>query len=237
MRTVRLPPLTRSGLPRVVLSYHEHPNMGVPMKVRSSFEAAFSDAMAAVEAGVVWLSAIGLLCFLDEVGTAVRRVDRPDLDGTRPSSVEQALARFTELDEAERAALYALRCALAHDYSLVNMADRQSAARTALLRHAFSLTNDPDDESLIVLPDTPWDGNLNQVVETKVNLASLVAVARRCRDRVLELHRAGLVALALSPVETRRRYVFTHGASIEEFDARRRADEQAKWHPLDPEGA
>jgi hypothetical protein len=38
-------------------------------------------------------------------------------------------------------------------------------------------------------------------------------------------------------METRRRYVFTHGASIEEFDARRRADEQAKWHPLDREGA
>ena len=117
------------------------------------------------------------------------------------------------------------------------MAERQSAARVVLLRHAFSLTNDPDDETLIVLPDKPWDGNLNRVVETKVNLAALVAVARRCRDRVLELHRSGLIALALSAVETRRRYVFTHGASIEEFDAQRRADEQAKWHPLDPEGS
>jgi hypothetical protein len=102
------------------------------MKVRSSLEAACTDASLSDGA---WLATIGFLVLFDQIGTALERTDRPTQGGSsvelalehtdRPtqggSCVELALERFSGVQEAECAGLYALRCALAHDFSLVNL--------------------------------------------------------------------------------------------------------------------
>lgn len=208
-------------LPRIKLSYHEHPNMGVPIRVRSSFEAAFTDA---ANARGSWIGAIGDLVFLDQVGTALTRTDANAHD---PSSIERALERFSDLDAKERAAIYALRNALAHDFSLVNNPSRNKP-RDADLRHAFNLELD-GASPLIVLPDPPWDGNPSTVNVTHVNLARLAELTAEVRQRIFACYAKGVLALALSPEETRRRYIFTHGASIEDFDEQQNADQRVRW--------
>jgi uncharacterized protein (DUF433 family) len=211
-------------LPRIVLSHHEHPNMGTPMHVRSSFEAAFSDA-ANVDPS--FIKAIGELVFLDQVGTALDRTDRP---AAAPTSMERALERFADLNERERAALYALRNALAHDFSLVNQRPG-SDPRSVALRHSFRLDLDGDGP-LVTLPDTPWDGDLNNVGDynaTHVNLNRLTELAAEVRACIDECYDNGSLKLARSPVETRRRYIFVHGASGDEFDQQLQADDNARW--------
>ena len=90
-------------VPRIRLSYHQHPSMGVPVHVRSSFEAAFTDALTSHGS---WIGAIGDLVFLDQVGTALTRTD---LVASDPTSLERALERFSDRRANERAAIYALR--------------------------------------------------------------------------------------------------------------------------------
>jgi uncharacterized protein (DUF433 family) len=208
-------------LPRIKLSYHEHTNMGVPVRVRSSFEAAFTDA---ANAHGSWIGAIGDLVFLDQVGTALTRTD---VNAQDPSSIERALGRFSDLEAKERAAIYALRNALAHDFSLVNNPSG-NRPRDADLRHAFNLELD-GASPLIVLPDRPWDGNPSTVNVTHVNLARLAELTAGVRQRIFECYANGVLTLALSPEETRRRYIFTHGATIEEFNEQQNADQRVRW--------
>jgi len=211
-------------LPRIKLSYHEHPNMGVPMEARSSFEAAFADA---ARCRGMWLAAIGDLVLLDQLGTALDRTDR-QVSPSSVSSVERALERFSDLVEPERATLYALRCALAHDFSLVNIPTTNNPSRRAQLLHAFALHNDAG-RALIEFPNTPWDGDLRTANETYIHLGLLAELTANVRQRVYDCYDSGTLRLGLSPEETRRRYIFTHGASIEEWDDQRRADERARW--------
>lgn len=213
-------------LPRIWLSHHEHPNMGTPMKVRSSFEAAYSDAMGTVP-HAAWLAAVGVLCFLDEVGGAVHSTASSDASG--PTDVEKALAHFTDVSPDDAVVLYALRCAFAHHYSLVNVGEGR---RAEMLHHAFVLENDPRLEWLVQMPATRWDGkdmlDLREK-QTKVNLAQLFVVASTVRARVIELHDQGNLSLVKSAAGTRRRYIFTHGVEISEFDAQQQSDQVAKW--------
>ncbi len=214
------------GLPRIVLSHREHPNMGIPVKVRSSFEAAYSDAMETVP-HAAWLAALGFLSFFDGVGGAVRSTLVSDVAKT--TDVEKGLAHFTDVSPADALVLYALRCAFAHRYSLINVGKGSRAER---LHHAFVLVDDPDQEWLVTMPTMSWGGQDMLDLrgrQTKVNLAQLFAVAGRMRSRVVELHEEGHLLLVNSSAETRRRYVFAHEVEISEFDAQRLRDEGDKW--------
>lgn len=213
-------------LPRIVLSHHEHPIMGTPVNVRSSFEAAYSDAMETVP-HAAWLAALGVLCFFDEVGGAVRSTLASDVAKT--TNVEKGLAHFTDVSPEDALVLYALRCAFAHHYSLINVGKGQ---RAEMLHHAFVLVNDPDLEWLVTIPKMRWDGQDMLDLrgrQTEVNLARLFAVAGRLRSRVVALHEEGNLSLVNSSAETRRRYVFTHEVEITELDAQQLRDEDDKW--------
>jgi hypothetical protein len=211
-------------LPRIILRPNKAvPGTNVPFKVRSSFEAAYTDAEAATAAGIVWLGAIAYLCFLDEVGTALRRTDKV---ATANSSVERSLELFSNVDPNSGAALYALRCALAHDYSLVNIPRSPSKQRQLALRHAFQL-HDGGRSLLVEFPATPWDGDFLKVEETLVDIAKLRDVARGVHAEVYRLHRQGLVALALDGAETRRRYFFVHPVDAADWNRQEVADARA----------
>ena len=193
-------------------------------RIRSSFEAAFGDAEAAF-GGPVWLSAVGYLCWFDQLGDALRRTDRRPVSSR---AFEKALEWFSPLSAAERAALYALRCALAHDYSLVNVPEfKDPKGRWRSYQHAFVLHVD-DLENLVTFPDERWNGDPRKVVEieggtvvkdwqTRIDLARLQALARNVRDEIHQLHRTSdVLALAIDPAEMRRRYFFTHPPAPEE---------------------
>lgn len=203
---------------------------GTPIKARSSFEAAYTDARIAIENGIVWLAAVGCLCFFDEVGNAVR------LSGQKqePTEFETALVQFGQLAPQDAVVLYALRCALAHNYSLVNVG---RGGRAALLTHAFVLDNDPSAQWLIKLPSAPWDGvDMANVAgrETHVNLSRVFDLLDVVHQAVIRSHQQGDLELAHAPDETRRRYIFTHHVPVDEWDDQQPSDEALKWGPPPP---
>lgn len=209
-------------LPRIRLSYHKHAHMGVPMKVRSSFEAAFTDAELCPGR---WLAAIGQLGLLDQIGSALDRTDR-SADG--PTSVERSLELFSDLPAPDRATLYALRCALAHDFSLVNKPDRGSPTRKALLTHAFVLHAD-GEAPLVEYPAEPWRGDLEVVESTQVHLGRLTNLVHEVRRNIFSCFHSSTLRLRLDESETRRRYIFTHGATNDEWESQASQDELARW--------
>lgn len=180
----------------------------VPCRVRSSFEAAYTDAQNASNGGTSWIGAIGHLVFFDVVGGALRRTDTTL---TATNDFETALALFSYLHARQRAALYALRCALAHDYSLANIPKPGTTEpRLTLLRHHFQLFPDHGLGQLIVFPEVAWDGDVLDVSDTQVDLGYLADLAADVRQRVLDHFDAGHLKLSRPAAEIRRRYFFLH---------------------------
>ena len=81
-----------------------------------------------------WLGAVGYLCFIDQVGSAIYRQSRG-----RPRARTDFHCGLKSFSHLHRTAsdvcdvLYSLRCSLAHDYSLLNKQQR----------HLFALTGGP----------------------------------------------------------------------------------------------
>lgn len=197
-------------LPRVFL------NRTVPMKARSSFEAAYTDTSIAHQHEIRWLAAIGALAFFDEIGTAVKLRTFPN-PGCSP--VEYTLRAFGGLSEPDAAALYALRCALAHDYSLINPNDSKPN-----LRHAFSLGFSGTPKPVVTLPAVGWDGAMTGGSTTGVDLRALMAKFDEVHDQVIAEYHAGSLALGRPADEMRRRYFFQHPVDVAEWD-RQQEDE------------
>jgi hypothetical protein len=153
-----------------------------------------------------WLGALGYMALLDQVGSCLRPRSM-HVDG---SEIKKSLAYFSNLSDPEIQALYALRCAFAHNYSLVNLnRTRQD------LQHVFSLCQG-HTAPLIKLPKVPWNGDLSTVTvdnRTVVNLEAfgdlVEAVCKRAREQAvkddLEISLAGGVS------ELRHRYFFVVG--------------------------
>jgi hypothetical protein len=99
------------------------------MKYQSSLIAILGDARGAAnrdgegrvkpnKRSQSWLGATAYLIMLDQVGKVFKVNGAPD---TFDHPIGLAISHFTPIqDEAIIEALYALRCALAHDYSLFN---------------------------------------------------------------------------------------------------------------------
>ena len=204
-------------LPRVI--HNEDP----PTKLRSSFEAALADAEAASKAGrdgIHWLAAIGYLVFLEQVGKVLRL---NDVQAEGENDVEIALHLFSKVAQPQRVAVYALRCALAHDFGLINkgIEKRWKAKSPDPLRHYFVLTlRGPGP--VITLPSTPWNGGLQDIPEsqkTTIHLGRLADLVRSVRDRVLEHHAARNLSFSedLTAAEVRSRFFFVHDVDIQEW--------------------
>ena len=97
-----------------------------------------------------WLGNVGYLVLLDQIGNCFKDKNHAMAGG---NSIQKALNYFSGLPQPEVDTLYALRCALAHDYSLINRKDSKPS-----LQHQFVLTGGTG--RLIVPPTQPWDGNV-----------------------------------------------------------------------------
>jgi len=98
-----------------------------------------------------WLGATAYLILLDQVGKTFKVSGKPDGFG---HSIGLAISHFTPVqDKAIIEALYALRCALAHDYSLFN---RDKHGTQPMRDHAFNFKADPVSP-LVEFPSTRWN--------------------------------------------------------------------------------
>jgi hypothetical protein len=113
-----------------------------------------------------WLGVLGYFTVLDQVGSCFQRIS----SSSSSKGVPSALKQFTNLNQADIKALYALRCSFAHDFSLFNKNEK----RPDLWHRFVVLAN--NEYPLIKLPEKPWDGDIftdSPDVFTVVNLEKL----------------------------------------------------------------
>ncbi|NCT75066.1 MAG: hypothetical protein GXC78_11080 [Chitinophagaceae bacterium] len=130
-----------------------------------------------------WLGAIGYLSLLDQIGKCFK--PRTIATINNENSISKALKYFaTHIPDAEVDAIYALRNAFAHDYSLYNI----NANRISYTHH-FTVIQSPV-HPLITLPQTQWDGNIANRTQnnlTVVNLEALGDTVEQVCSRLLQL--------------------------------------------------
>ena len=171
--------------------------------VFSGFTAALRDARGATgrdpatgaivnpEHTCSWLGAVGYLILLDQIGTCFRPAGTADVDG---NTINHALSYFTDFSGADRIALYALRCTLAHDYSLVN-----EHPRTHRRTHHFIILSDPDFP-VLRHPPQPWNGDYaSQEPDnaTIVNIRAMGELVEKIYRELLDLAKAGNLKIIL----------------------------------------
>lgn len=111
-----------------------------------------------------WLGAIGYMALLDQIGGCFKPTGGAPAQG---NSISQALSYFSSLSAAEIDALYALRNAFAHDYSLYNVNPKKPS-----LTHRFEL--DPNSPALVLLPTIPWSGDFTNMPPGTATVVNLV---------------------------------------------------------------
>jgi hypothetical protein len=219
MLAIRREPLSTNVMPeaealRLFLSFHPT-QAGV--QVFSGFIHALKEARSetgrdaltgtklAAEAGHhgSWLGAVGYFAVLDQMGKCFKPRAAPIKTG---NAIQQALGHFTNLTPAEIDALYALRCAFAHDYSLYNV-----NKKTPSMMHNFVVGQ--GSAPLMVLPAVPWDGDLQNQAQQSKTLVSLEAFADLVEvvvQDVITLSQGNNLAILLpgGSDELVRRYMF-----------------------------
>ncbi len=152
-----------------------------------------------------WLGAVGYFALLDQIGKCFRPRGSRRVAG---KPIAQALRHFSDLSAAEIDALYALRCAFAHDYSLINVHAKQS------LQHAFIVGQGTG--CVVALPSKSWNGDLTARDRSCTTQVSLEAVGDLVEDVVGRLRDAASrgkleVALPGGADELVHRYLFAAG--------------------------
>jgi len=141
----------------------------------SSFAAALSDARNATgrdKNGNIldpskrgsWLGAVGYMILLDQIGSCFK----PTLvDPVVGNSFIKALKYFSSLPNTCIEALYALRCAFAHDFSLFN---RNTENELRMHRFEVRIGN---SEDVVVFPPVRWDGNFSNIHDDNTTIIYL----------------------------------------------------------------
>lgn len=203
-----------TDLDRALHWYLIDPPAAGPDRIISSYHAALGDARRATArdrtTGRVtgadgdpgsWLGAIGYLVLLDEIGSALR--PRGGRTVAKPNTIEQALRDFSPdpLSRRDLTAIYALRCSLAHDYSLYNPAKGRSKAALAR-RFRFALHQSPTGP-LIRHAARRWDETYSMTppasTQTVVSLRLLGDLVEGCHRNIQRRLVADTLASRLEP--------------------------------------
>jgi hypothetical protein len=102
-----------------------------------------------------WLGTLGYLVLLDQVGGCFEPAFGPQREPANRTAFVKALTLFTpRLSDDDILALYALRCAFAHEYALTNY--RRNQPR---LTHRFLLRDEDSAAPVVEHPQMPWHGS------------------------------------------------------------------------------
>jgi len=148
-----------------------------------------------------WLGAIGYLTVLDQIGKCYRLTKKEQITN---NSIIKALKYFSDLDEDEIFAIYALRCSFAHDYSLFNINTNKKG-----FTHHFTVTGH-GYHRIINLPSKPWDGDFgNRKVDnmTVINIPLLTDLIEDIINKLKSFIHSGELELEISPQEIKDRYL------------------------------
>ena len=139
-----------------------------------------------------WLGTLGYMAILDQIGKCFIPRNRVPLDNL--NTIQKALRYFTRLGHHRINAIYALRCAFTHDFSLYNQNRKDTT-----LQHRFLVTQGTKPP-LVKLPKVPWDGdilNRNHQDQTVINLEKLGDLVEDMYRRLIRLHKRQRLEISL----------------------------------------
>jgi hypothetical protein len=151
-----------------------------------------------------WLGAVGYMSLLDQIGSCFKPKARSSVSG---NTIFKALSYFSQLTSDQINAIYALRCAFSHDFSLYNI-----NVRDPYLTHRFQVRQGSTGD-FIVLPKTRWDGNYENMTPdngTIINLELLGDLVEDICRNLESMARNGELEIVLpgGSDELLRRYSF-----------------------------
>jgi len=154
-----------------------------------------------------WAGAMCYITILDQIGSCYRPAAKAKIHNG--SSIEKALHYFTNLHADEIVAIYALRNAFLHDFSLLNIYPKKLQ-----LNHSFIVDNHPTNH-VVFLPADQWDGQImtrSLTNQTYVNLRGLGDLVEDVYKELLILHSKNelLIDLAGGENELINRYTYVH---------------------------
>ena len=164
-----------------ILEYLNGPHVKDGHEYKSPYMAALIDARNSTGRDLVtgeivnadltgnWPGAISYLILIDHIGYFFCR---KDINVQGKNSFVSALQGFTDLNEKEIFALYALRCAFAHKYSLIHIG---KGSKADLLHHHFTVRGGKY-APLMYLPEITWDGKIENRTRDNITTISLEAV-------------------------------------------------------------
>jgi hypothetical protein len=127
-----------------------------------------------------WLGAIGYLSLLDQIGKCFKPAHAAAINSE--NSISKSLKYFAaHIPYAEVDAIYALRNAFAHDYSLYNINNNRRS-----FAHHFTVIQSPE-HPLVILPQIQWDGNTGNRAQNNVTVVNLEALGDTVEQICLQL--------------------------------------------------
>lgn len=144
-----------------------------------------------------WAGNICYLALLDQLATCFGVVRDPNSQ----KYISFLTANGIRSDDAN--AIYALRCALVHEFGLVNISRSNPD-----LQRAFTVTPEATGD-MVQHPKTPWDGAYASLTADNVTIVHLGCFANQVERIIADLkHKAdsGGLATVLDPVEFETRF-------------------------------
>jgi hypothetical protein len=154
-----------------------------------------------------WLAAIGYFALLEQIGNCFRPKETDIQVHGNENGIKKALKLFSRLSKEEIDALYALRCAFAHDFSLSNV-----KAEGSKHLHHFRVT-EGTVTPLVLFPKEEWDGSYQDIkpeTTTTVNLELFGDMVEELISRLMEMSQKDRLTIALKggADELEKRYSF-----------------------------
>jgi hypothetical protein len=153
----------------------------------------------------LWAGTAVYFILLEQIGRSLRpKTGRALTNKRKEYEIEQAVRQFLprKTSERQRNAVYALRCAFAHRYALINLNYKPE------YQHVFRLTDDAA-EPLIGWPRTPWNGKIRDAKAATSTTVNLIKIGDLCEDVVRSARQhaiRGTLRSLLSAEELQRTY-------------------------------
>jgi hypothetical protein len=156
----------------------------------------------------LWAGSVVYLVLLEQIGESLRPKGSRDVN--REKKLERAIRQFTpgRTTPYQRNALYALRCAFAHEFGLFNINHSSQS-----YQHVFRLDDDPTCP-IVKRPARRWSGDYNDTgiaMSTTVGLIALGDLTEEVVRSVRTHSNQTTLRSRLAPGELQRRFsVFIH---------------------------